>query len=174
MAQFFKPSDIVTTTCTISNRTRGGSAFAVCEDGEQVFISPKIVEITGIDTGDYVTAHCIPNGEGRAVRWKAVRVDVAEKFIPAAKAPPVGPAEPLAERVAHSLLEDRAWTATQLADHLGVEMQSVLNVLYRGHQVGEYACAKLYKRGDQERSSFTYYARTLDVLQDLIDEIVLD
>ena len=174
MAQFFKPSDIVTNTCTVSNRTRGGSAFAVCEDGEQVFISPKIVEITGIDTGDYVTAHCIPNAENHAVRWKAVRVEVAEKFVPAAAAAPAAPAEALAERVAHAMMEDRAWTATQLAAVLKVDPQSVLNILYAKHQVGEYACAKLYKRGDQERSSWTYYARTLDVLQDLIDEITLD
>lgn len=195
MAVFFRPSDIVTRICTVGNMTKGGSAFAVCEDGEQVFISPKIVEATNIDVGDMLTAYCIDNyrdqdgGEERyAVRWRAIRVTVEERFstVPpvapvAAPVAPVAPVVPVAiddkwEDRAVSLLkkQDRAWTATQMALEVGVHRQTVSNWFSYQHKTGKVASAKIYAQGDQERPSIVYYARDVDILNDLIDEVVLE
>jgi hypothetical protein len=194
MAIFFKPSDITTKTCTVNNRTRGGSAFAVCEDGEQVFIPPKVVDATDIDVGDMLQAYCIDNrrpevdGEARyAVRWRAIRVIVTEKFAPTLAAPvtpavaltidPPAPAEisalELSKRCKEKLEEDRAWTASQLAKAVGVETQRVSNWLSVQHETGSIAAARLYAAGMQERASKSWYARDIDLLEELIDEVVL-
>lgn len=189
MAHFFKPSDIVTKTCTIANTTRGGSAFGVCEDGEQVFISPKIVDQVGVNIGDMVTAYCIDNhrpevaGEERyAVRWRAMRVVVQERFEPApvaAPAPvpapkPVMTNEQLENAIMVLMDQDRAWTTAQAADNLKIDHMRVCNTMRGLHEAGDVAACELFAKGGQDRVSKLYYARDVDLLVELIDEVVLD
>lgn len=187
MAIFFRPSDITTRICTVNNKTRGGSAFAVCEDGEQVFISPKIVDATRVEIGDLLTAYCIDNhrqendGEARyAVRWRAIRITLQERFQPPAVAAPAVPAAPaaspdLGSRIKALLGQDRAWTVVQVIEALGeTDHRKVIDWLRTHHDAGRFACAKLYKRGNQERASHVYYAKDIELLIDLIDEVELE
>ena len=188
MAVFFKPSDINTLACSVNNMTRGGSAFAVCENGDQVFIPPKIVELVNIDVGDFLTAYCIDNfrperdGEDRyAVRWRAIRITVAERFNPAPVAAPTVPApapelttEQVEVRVLSLMDEDRAYTTAQAATMLRIDQMKVANVMRGMHDKGMIAACEISASGVQERVSKLYYARDVDLLVDLIDEVVLD
>lgn len=188
MAVFFKPSDINTLACSVNNMTRGGSAFAVCENGDQVFIPPKIVELVNIDVGDFLTAYCIDNfrperdGEDRyAVRWRAIRITVAERFNPAPVAAPAAPApkpelttEQIEQRILTLLKEDRAFTTAQAARDTGIDHMKVSNVMRGLHDRGQIAACEITASGGQERVSKLYYARDVDILVDLIDEVLLD
>jgi hypothetical protein len=183
-AIFFRPSDIIAKVCTVNNKTKGGSAFAVCEDGDQVFISPKIVNVTGIDSGDLITAYCIDNHkdeDGRdrySVRWRAIRVTLEEKFVPAppeaAVAEPVKMTETERNRIRKLMLQNRAWTVRQMTDGVRGDKDRVSKFLMREHQAGRFACARLYSIQDQERASFIYYAKDMELLRDLIDDVVLE
>ncbi len=184
MATFFRPSDITTRICTVNNKTKGGSAFAICQNDEQVFISPKIVDATHIEVGDMLTAYCVDNHrdqegvERYSVRWRAIRVSVQERFIPTAVAAPAAPlAAPadLGDRITALLAQARAWTPVQVAEALGEpEARKVVDWLRTHHDAGRFASAKLYRRGHQERASAVYYAKDYETLVDLIDEITLE
>lgn len=195
MNVFFRPSDITTRICTVSNKTKGGSAFGVCPDGEQVFISPKIVDAARVEVGDLLTAYCIDNHRDEdsrdryAVRWRAIRVTLQERFTPPAEvslpAPipaPVAYAVPPVEmtpsqvhaRVRELMQQNRAWTAPQLAEEIGCDRQRISHFMHVEHKDGRVAAARIYARGDQEKYSRSYYAKNVELLYDLIDEIVLD
>lgn len=188
MAVFFKPSDIKTVACTVANLTRGGSSFAVCEDEEQVFINPKITEAMNIDVGDYLTAYCIDNfrpergGEEQyAVRWRAIRVVVSERFNPVPVAAPAAPApkpelttEQIEQRILTLLKEDRAYTTAQAARDTGLDQMKIANVMRGLHDRGQIAACEISSSGGQERVSKLYYARDVGLMVDLIDEVVLD
>lgn len=173
---FFKPSDLNTIPCTVNNKTAGGSAFAVTEAGEQVYISPKIVDAVKAEIGDHLTSYCIDNhrdgAEGQySARWRAVRVDMVERFVPAAPKPPVEAPESTFDDL---LRQDRAWTSSQMAKALNVDTLTASNWLQSRHAAGEIAAMKLYKSGEQERASKVYYARDIDLLEELVDEVVLN
>lgn len=184
MAIFFKPSDIVTRVCSVTNKTKGGSAFAVCPDDDQVFISPKIVDAARIEAGDLLTAYCIDNHkdeDGRdrySVRWRAIRVTVQEKFVPAppeaAVAEPIEMTETEHNRIRKLMLQNRAWTVRQMTDEVRGDKDRVSKFMMREHQAGRFACARLYSIQDQARASFIYYAKDVELLRDLIDDVVLE
>ena len=186
MHTFFKPSDISTIPCTISNITRNGSAFAVTEQDEQVYIGPRIVEATGVDIGDFVTAYCLDNhrpesdGQHHQARWRAMRITVAERLAVApAPAPTPTPAPELStielsKKCQQLLRQDRAWSAKQIAAQIGCETQRVSNWLHYQHQTGNVAAAKLYSNGEQTNPSKVFYARDVELLDELIDEVTLD
>lgn len=180
---FFKPSDIVVKTCTIMNVTRGGSAFAVCENDEQVFISSKIIEIINADVGDMLSAYCIDNhrpevdGEYSA-RWRAIRANVTERLIPlqgAAPAPVQVPKPDLAQRCRDLIMgKDRAWTSRQVAEALNEDTQRVSTHLRNEHNAGRFASASICAEGGQERVSAVYFAKSVEVLVELIDGVVIE
>lgn len=192
MAVFFKPSDIRTMECSVNNKTRGGSVFAVCEDGEQVFVPPKIVELMDIDVGDFLTAYCIDNhrpeigGEDRhAVKWRAIRITVQERFSPAPAASPAlsltlqkPKPELTGEQIENLIMgimqQNRAWTTAQAATEIDVDHMRVANVMRHLHEGSEIASCEINAKLGQERVSKLYYARDVDLLVDLIDEVVLD
>lgn len=184
MNAFFKPSDITTRICTVNNKTKGGSAFAICENNEQVFISPKIVDATGIDVGDMLTAYCVDNhrdaeGEARfSVRWRAIRITIRERFQPVAVVPQPAPAqttpEGLPERCRLLLQQDRAWTSRQMADALGVDIKAVSNWLVWQSRGGHITAIKAYADASQHNPSHVWYVRNMDLAKDLIDEVTLE
>ena len=178
---FFKPSDIVVKKCTIMNVTRGGSAFAVCEDDEQVFISSKVVEVINADVGDMLNAYCIDNhrpevdGEYSA-RWRAIRANVLERLVPLhgdASAPVIK--QDFAQRCRDLIMtKDRAWTSRQVAEALNEETQKVSTHLRNEHNAGRLASASICAEGGQERVSAVYFAKSVDVLVELIDGVVIE
>ena len=85
--KFFKPSDIVTVPCSVSHITRTGSAFAVDENEESVYIPVRLVEQAKIDIGDSLTCYCIDQSleenqsevSGNA-RYRVVRMKVEQRL----------------------------------------------------------------------------------------------
>lgn len=85
--KFFKPSDIVTVQCSVSNVTRTGSAFAVDENEESVYIPVRLVEQSNIDIGDSLTCYCIDqsldeniNEVSGNARYRVVRLKVEQRL----------------------------------------------------------------------------------------------
>ena len=183
MNAFFKPSDITTHVCTVGNKTKGGSAFAICENNEQVFISPKIVEATGIEVGDMLTAYCVDNhrdadGEARyAVRWRAIRIAIKERFQPPEAIVQAIPApdtsEALPDRCGRLLMQDRAWTSRQMAEALGEDHKAVSNWLVWQARGGKVAAIKVYADTSQHNPSHVWYVRTMGLARELVDEVTL-
>lgn len=58
-----------------------GSAFGANEQGESIFFNARLVDKVGLEMGDIVLAHTIPNYEDKraATPWRAVRVKVVGK-----------------------------------------------------------------------------------------------
>ena len=174
MSVFFKPSDIQVKICSVSNITRGGSAFAVCEDGEQVFLSPKIVDIIGAEAGDLVKAYCIDNQRPEidgdyAAKWRAIRANIEEKLVVDAPAP--APVVNVDAKCTELLKRDRLWTIRQMSGELNVD---VTGILHREHHAGRIAAIKVYASGDQERATAVYYGRSVELIYELVDGIELE
>lgn len=189
MTYFFKPSDVRTKTCSVVNITRGGAAFAICENEEAVFISPAITSDLAINVGDLLTAYCIDNhaperdnGYQPSARWRAIRVTVQERLVSLTASPPEAakPApkpEPTPEEVAERCRKlfdlDRAWTTRQLADAVGIDHSRVCSHMNAEHDAGRLALCRIYASGTQERASAVYFAKSTAILTELIDEIEL-
>jgi hypothetical protein len=182
---FFRPSDIRTVVCSVTNITKGGSGFAVAENEEQVFLNPQIVEQSGVDVGDFLTAYCIDNHRPEvdgdySVRWRAIRVVVTEKFAPQtpetinAAAKQELTSEQIMEKSMQLLQRNRAWTSAQIAREIGSDSQRVSNVLTSAHDTGRIAAAKLYTNGTQDRCTAMFFARDVALLDELITEVVLE
>jgi len=65
----------------IEDRSHMGSAFGANEKGEAIFFNARLVDKVGLEMGDIVEAHTIPNYEDKreATPWRAVRVRVVGK-----------------------------------------------------------------------------------------------
>ena len=61
-----------------------GSAFGANEQGEAIFFNARLVDKVGLEMGDIVEAHTIPNYEDKrdVTPWRAVRVKVVGKEDP--------------------------------------------------------------------------------------------
>jgi hypothetical protein len=61
-----------------------GSAFGANEQGEAIFFNARLVDKVGLEMGDIVEAHTIPNYEDKrdVTPWRAVRVNVVGKEDP--------------------------------------------------------------------------------------------
>ena len=173
MSVFFKPSDIVVKQCSVTNVAAGGATFAVCEDGESVFINPKMAGMIGCDIGDLVQAYCIdnhrPEVEGNYnARWRAIKANILEKLI--VPEPVVVKEKP---KVADLLKRDRLWTTRQLAAATGEDHLRVATFMRGEHSAGRVACLKVYASGEQENASALYYGKSTELIHELIDEIEL-
>lgn len=177
---FFKPSDIRTIVCSVTNKTKSGAAFAVSEDNENVFIHPNIVEQNRIEIGDFLTAYCIDNHRPEveahfSARWRAIRVVVKERFAAEiAETKTELTTEQIMEKVMKLLQRNRAWTSAQIAAQIGSDSQRVSTILNKAHESGRIAAAKLSTSGSQDRCSFVFFARDVALLSELIDEVELD
>lgn len=159
--KFFKPSDIVTVPCSVSHITRTGSAFAVDENEESVYIPVRLVEQAKIDIGDSLTCYCIDQSleenhnevYGNA-RYRVVRMKVEQRLndiLPGSAASDVligsrdkdaevKPPKAVTLEDARTSINDmfskrRAWTTTQVI----AEVRSV----YPGMIVTDEMCARI-------------------------------
>lgn len=181
MVEFFKPSDIQAKMCSVINIAKGGSAFASCEGGDQVFIPPKIVETLGIEPGDLLMAQCIDNHRADAdraysARWRAIKVDVEQKLDkPVRQAETAALAAGSDADLVLGLLRstDRLWTGPQMAFASKVGVIKVNNVLRAEHDRGGIAAVKVYASGDQQRATSVFYGRNIDLIYEMIDEVEL-
>ena len=192
---YFHTNDIVTLTATVTNMTRGGSMFATTPKDESIFINPQIVDALKLGVGDSIYAYSVDNfrdlATGRVgARWRAIRVEVVDRLVAAAKpapeapvaAPvvvpaPVAPAvpeTPLRDRYAPLLAQKRAWTASQIAEELGVEKQKLHSALNLDASAGRVASAVIYANRSQKMPSKIFYAGKVETLTELLDGFELD
>lgn len=159
--KFFKPSDIVTVPCSVSHITRTGSAFAVDENEESVYIPVRLVEQAKIDIGDSLTCYCIDqsleenqNEVSGSARYRVVRMKVEQRLndiLPGSAASDalvggrdrdaeVKPPRAVTLEDARTSINDmfskrRAWTITQVIS----EVRSV----FPGMVVTDEMCARI-------------------------------
>ena len=159
--KFFKPSDIVTVPCSVSHITRTGSAFAVDENEESVYIPVRLVEQAKIDIGDSLTCYCIDqsleenqNEVSGSARYRVVRMKVEQRLndiLPGSAASDalvggrdrdaeVKPPRSVTLEDARTSINDmfskrRAWTITQVIS----EVRSV----FPGMVVTDEMCARI-------------------------------
>jgi hypothetical protein len=159
--KFFKPSDIVTVPCSVSHITRTGSAFAVDENEESVYIPVRLVEQARIDIGDSLTCYCIDqsldenqNEVSGSARYRVVRMKVEQRLndiLPGsaasdalvggrdrdveAKPPKAVTLEDARTSINHMFSKRRAWTITQVIS----EVRSV----FPGMVVTDEMCARI-------------------------------
>lgn len=159
--KFFKPSDIVTVPCSVSHITRTGSAFAVDENEESVYIPVRLVEQARIDIGDSLTCYCIDqsldenqNDVSGSARYRVVRMKVEQRLndiLPGsaasdalvggrdrdveAKPPKAVTLEDARTSINHMFSKRRAWTITQVIS----EVRSV----FPGMVVTDEMCARI-------------------------------
>ena len=59
--------------------TYSGSAFAICENGDQVFLNARIIKKMKLEEGDICSALLLKNYEDKSevTPWRAVRVSAA-------------------------------------------------------------------------------------------------
>lgn len=61
-----------------------GSAFAVTEEGDQVFLNERLVTRMDVQPGDVFDAHLVLNypDKRERIKWRAMRVTDPEEIIP--------------------------------------------------------------------------------------------
>ena len=61
-----------------------GSAFAVTEDGDQVFLNERLVKRMDVQPGDVFESHVLLNYADKRdmIKYRAMRVEVATKIAP--------------------------------------------------------------------------------------------
>ena len=64
--------------------TDSGSAFAITEEGEQVFLSERLVKRMDVQPGDIFDAHVLLNYADKRdmIKYRAMRVKVATNIAP--------------------------------------------------------------------------------------------
>ena len=61
-----------------------GSGFAVTEEGDQVYLSDRLVTKMNVQPGDVFDAYIIPNYADKrdAIKWRAMRVLKTRSIVP--------------------------------------------------------------------------------------------
>ena len=155
-------------TVIITNVHERGFAFAVTSEGEQVFVPPYAKDGLNAIAGDKFEAVLVPNTSDpsrQGTPWMAVRL-ISDQPDVAVDKPETAPAPEKALTVADldeqvfSIIKDEYYvTATDIADHLGLDDQRTAgNSAQRLFNSGRIARAEVYNRVGQKRPSFVIYA----------------
>ena len=147
------------TNITISNAHERGFAFAITEDGDQVFIPPHVADNHNLSAGIGLTAQLAinPNEAQRDnTRFVAIRLRPAEE-----------PKEAEAATIGTAALDEKALTVirelclvstVEIAETLGVDTRTASNSANRLFNAGKIAKADVYGRVGQSRPSFILWA----------------
>ena len=169
-------SDMNTTFDTIAMRvmietiTAMGSGFGINEKGETVFLNGRLVEKVGLDMGDIVEAHVIPNFEDKrqSIPWRAVKVSelngdakLLNDLMQEARVRT--PAE-LDQEIMDLLADPDVpyWTTADLSEASEMDNQAVSNACFRLFNSDRISKADVYARHSQVRASFCLWARDAD------------
>ena len=144
-----------------------GYGFGVVpETGEQCFIPPHVMEGSGAERGDIVSAHVVTNPaepQREKTRWCAVNLATGGSAIDAQP-----PLDTPRERVSASDLDAAvldevrlsAYLSTgEIAQALGVDATTAHNSAARLFAAKKIVKAEVYARPDQSRASFVLWAK---------------
>ena len=147
------------TNITISNAHERGFAFAITEDGDQVFIPPHVADNHNLSAGIGLTAQLAINpneAQRNNTRFVAIRLRPDEE-----------PKEAEAATIGTAALDEKALTVirelclvstVEIAETLGVDTRTASNSANRLFNAGKIAKADVYGRVGQSRPSFILWA----------------
>jgi hypothetical protein len=120
---------------TIHEIVDSGSAFAMTESGEMVFVNQRIVATMDLAPGEAYDAFLLPNypDKREMIPWRALRVSV-EGQEPRSKKPLLD--ERLLHAVVRLLNNDGYLTAAEIAETLDAPLIEVHRALKGGHEQG--------------------------------------
>jgi hypothetical protein len=138
-----------------------GSAFGSNEDGDIVFLNKRLVDKVGLEMGDVVEAHAIPNYEDKreSIPWRGLRVS-----MPEVEEVKVRTSVELDQEILEHLSEEEEsyWTATDLAAAADTDTVAVSNSCNRLFQQGRIARAEVHAQPGQKRVSFFLWAKDIE------------
>tara|TARA_R110000823_G_scaffold116886_2_gene240100 strand:+ start:169 stop:681 length:513 start_codon:yes stop_codon:yes gene_type:complete len=144
-----------------------GSGFGMNEEGETVFLNGRLVEKVGLDMGDVIEAHVIPNFEDKrqSIPWRAVQVFKLKDEEPAVL--DVVESRTSAELDLEILgilseADDEYWTTVDLANAVDTDTVSVGNSCNRLFNKGLVAKAEVHARPGQKRASLCLWAKDIE------------
>ena len=170
MSQLFETTKV---PAIIDVVTYAGSAFAVNEQGQQIFINSRIVDRCDLSEGAEVLAYIVPNYEDKRdhIPWRALRVEVPRKIdvqatvagietVMPAPEPQPAKTDPswLEERIFELLAkEDGYWTTVAVAQQMDIDTKTAGNTLYRLFSKRRISKADVHANPDQARASFVLW-----------------
>jgi len=149
------------TNITISNAHERGFAFAITEDGDQVFIPPHVADSHNLSAGIGLTAQLAINpneAQRNNTRFVAIRLrpDEEPKEFEA-EAATIGTAA-LDEKALTAIRHSYFVSTAQIAEALGVDTRTAGNSAHRLFNAGKIAKADVHGRVGQSRPSFILWA----------------
>ena len=148
------------TNITISNAHERGFAFAITEDGDQVFIPPHVANNHSLSAGVSLAAQLAINpneGQRSSTRFVAVLLRPDEEPKGVQPEATIGTAA-LDEKTLAAIRHSYFVSTAQIAEALGVDTRTAGNSAYRLFNAGKIAKADVYNRVGQSRSSFILWA----------------
>lgn len=145
---------------TISNAHERGFAFAITEDGDQVFIPPHVADNHSLTAGVSLAAQLAinPNENQRSnTRFVAVRLRPDEEPKEVELEATIGIAA-LDEKTLTAIRHSYFVSTAQIAKALGVDTQTAGNSAHRLFKAGKIAKADVHGRVGQSRPSFILWA----------------
>ena len=149
------------TNITISNAHERGFAFAITDDGDQVFIPPHVADSHNLSAGIGLTAQLAINpneAQRNNTRFLAIRLrpDEEPKEVEA-EAATIGTAA-LDEKALSVIRKLYLVSTAEIAETLGVDTRTASNSANRLFNAGKIAKADVYGRVGQSRPSFILWA----------------
>lgn len=152
-----------------------GSAFGATDEGEPVFINKRIVTAVGIEHGDKLKVHCLPNYEDKRdeVPWRALKATIQGSIFedisdepedePAPEPDPEPEPEPepqvtMSDRIMDLLSESGPMRSSTIAEHLEIDSADVSSMCRGLNKLGKVAAAEIYGDLNNSRPSHIVWA----------------
>lgn len=146
---------------TISNIHAKGFAFAITDEGDQVFIPPHVVDGNDIARGQKVDAQVAINpNEAQRSNTKWVAVNLAAQSNTEFSTTEFGDVRKRDEAVHHFICEVSYVTTSEIAAGLGIDQKTAGNSAQRLYNNGYISKADVFNRVGQARPSFILWAST--------------
>jgi hypothetical protein len=155
-----------------------GSAFAATHEGEAVFINSRIVTAVGIEHGDKLKVHVIPNYEDKrdSVPWRALKAmvqgsifeDVSDEPEDEPELEPVPePQVTMSDRIIDLLSESGPMRSSTIAEHLEIDSSDVSSMCRGLNKLGKVAAAEIYGDLNNSRPSHIVWAYDINDFDNL-------
>jgi hypothetical protein len=144
-----------------------GSAFGATNEGEPVFINKRIVTAVGIEHGDKLKVHCLPNYEDKRdeVPWRALKATIQGSIFEDISdepedepAPEPEPQVTMSDRIMDLLMESGPMRSSTIAEHLEIDSADVSSMCRGLNKLGKVAAAEIYKDLNNSRPSHIVWA----------------
>jgi len=157
-----------------------GSAFGATNEGEPVFINKRIVTAVGIEHGDKLKVHVLPNYEDKRdeVPWRALKAtiqgsifeDVSDEPEDEPELEPVPEPEPqvtMSDRIIDLLSESGPMRSSTIAEHLEIDSSDVSSMCRGLNKLGKVAAAEIYGDLNNSRPSHIVWAYDINDFDNL-------